>query len=140
MVIFTARKRSLWQGNDFTLLCHSVHRGRGCLPHCMLGYIPPSLDRHPPWQTPTRQTHPLGRHSQADTPLGKHPLGRRPLGKHPLGRHPWADSPLGRHPLGRHPLGKHSPQILRDMVNKQAVHILLECILVLDFLWEIYGI
>ena len=31
-VIFTARKRSLGQGNIFTPVCHSVHRGgvRGC--------------------------------------------------------------------------------------------------------------
>ena len=28
-VLFTARKRSLGQGNIFTPVCHSVHRGRG---------------------------------------------------------------------------------------------------------------
>ena len=27
--IFTARKRSLGQGNVFTRMCHSVHRGKG---------------------------------------------------------------------------------------------------------------
>ena len=30
--IVTARKRSLEQGNIFTPVCHSVHRGRGLLP------------------------------------------------------------------------------------------------------------
>ena len=28
--IFTARKRSLGQGNIFTNVCHSVHGGGGC--------------------------------------------------------------------------------------------------------------
>ena len=35
IAIFTARKRRLWQGNVFTPVCDSVHRG-GCLPHWML--------------------------------------------------------------------------------------------------------
>ena len=39
MRIVTARKRSLEQGNIFTPVCHSVHRGG--LPPCMLGYHPP---------------------------------------------------------------------------------------------------
>ena len=55
-LIFTARKRSLGQGNIFTPVCHSVHRGG--LPQCMMGYPPdqaPSLgpgtppDQAPPW-------------------------------------------------------------------------------------------
>ena len=56
---------------------------------------------------PTRQTLPY-----IDTPLGRHPPGR----------HPPADTPLDRHPRG----------VLWDMVNKQAVRIQLECILVLS--------
>ena len=28
-IYFTARKRSLGQGNDFTIVCHSVHGGDG---------------------------------------------------------------------------------------------------------------
>ena len=34
--LVTARKRSLGQGNIFTPVCHSVHRGRRCYPsmHC----------------------------------------------------------------------------------------------------------
>ena len=30
-IIFTARKRSLGQGNIFTPVCHSVHRGGACV-------------------------------------------------------------------------------------------------------------
>ena len=48
-----------------------------------------------------------------DTTLGRHPLGRNPLGQ---------TSPLGRH---------SSSQILEATVNKWAVRILLECILVI---------
>ena len=72
---FTARKRSLGQGNIFTPVCHSVHRG-GCLPQCMLGY-------HPPGST---------------TP-GKHtPLGSTPHGKHtPWEAHTPAPSPQEAH-------------------------------------------
>ena len=40
----------------FTPVCHSVHGGGGCLPHCMLEYTPPRADT--PW---------------ADTPLGRQP-------------------------------------------------------------------
>ena len=41
--IFTASKRSLRQGNVFTPVCHSVHRGRGVCPT-----HPPPGCRHPP--------------------------------------------------------------------------------------------
>ena len=68
------------QGNVFTPVCHSVHRGAVCL---SAGW-----DTHIPWADPPR----------ADTPLGRHPLGRHPLGRHPLGRHPRADTPLGTPP------------------------------------------
>ena len=52
---------------------------------------------------------------------------------------PWTDTPLGQTPLGRHPPPGQTPPgqtpLLRsacwDMVNKYAVYILLECILVL---------
>ena len=50
MQVITAHKRSLGQGNVFTPVSHSVHRG--CLPPCMLDYMPPYADtspgRHPP--------------------------------------------------------------------------------------------
>ena len=51
--IFTARKRSLGQGNIFAPVCHSVHMGG--LPQCILGYPPPG-SRHPP--PPSRHHHP----------------------------------------------------------------------------------
>ena len=51
----------LQQGNVFTPVCHSVHRG--------------GLGRHPPGQTP------------GQTPLARHPLGRHRPGRHA----PWAD-------------------------------------------------
>ena len=46
--------------------------------------------------------------------------------------HAGIHTPLGRHPLGRHPQGDtpYPLRILKDMVNKQMVHILLEYILV----------
>ena len=37
--------------------------------------------------------------------------------------------------LGRHPPTQAIPQILRDTVNKRAVHILLECMLVIFVFW-----
>ena len=61
---------------------HSVHRGGGCLPQCMLGYthplgrytLPPPGQVHPAWQV-----HPPGRYTprqvqpRAGTPPGKPP-------------------------------------------------------------------
>ena len=51
IMIFTAHKRSLGQGNVFTPVSHSVHGGRGV---------------HPQADTP-RQTNPLGRHPPGQT-------------------------------------------------------------------------
>ena len=59
--IFTARKRSLGQGNIFTPVCHSVHR---------VGGVPDQV--HPPGaDTPPDQVHPPG----ADIPQSRHPPG-----------------------------------------------------------------
>ena len=84
--IFTARKRSLGQGNIFAPVCHSVHRGV-CLSVCWdtpREEIPnPPVTRHPPRRRPPRTRHPL-------------PLGRRP--------------PRTRHPLGGDPLGPGTPR------------------------------
>ena len=61
---------SCGQGNIFTPVCHSVHRGGGGLPHCMLGYHPPR-SRHP---LPPEQTRPDQTPPGADTPPGsRHP-------------------------------------------------------------------
>ena len=92
----------LRQGNVFTSICHSVHRGCWQTPPCAC--TPPA--RHPLgqtllWQTPPGQT-PLW----ADTPGHKSPWADTP----------WADtrtrqtSPTGQTPpLGRHPPGRHPP-------------------------------
>ena len=70
------------------------------------------------------------------TPPGRHP----PLGRHP----PWADTPQGRHPPAQCMLGYTPPaqymlgytpplcSACWDTVNKRAVRILLECILVFN--------
>ena len=57
---------------------HSVHKGGGCLPQCMMGYTSPKEadtplgGRNPPWeQTPPGSRHPLPRKQtlpEADTP------------------------------------------------------------------------
>ena len=48
----------LWQGNVFTPVSHSVHRG-GCLPLVQGGVCHTTLGRHSPWaDTPHRQTTP----------------------------------------------------------------------------------
>ena len=67
-ILVTARKRSFGQGNVFTLVCHSVHRGRGSAQ-------PPRMQT--PWigQTPWMQTP----HGWADPPGCRPPgLGRPP--------------------------------------------------------------
>ena len=69
--IFTSRKRSLGQGNVFTSMCHSVHRGGGRPGG--LGRLPRSRS---PRSRPPRQTlpgcRPPGIHQQAG---GTHPTG-----------------------------------------------------------------
>ena len=133
----TARKRGLGQGNVFTPVCPSVHRGREVCP-------PPPMDADPSgwadplthwadpldWADPPECSSPppppgLGR----SLPLG---LGRPPPNADPLG---WADSPrVGQTPqVGQtlpgwaDPLGWADPP---NTVSKRAVRILLECILV----------
>ena len=70
--LFTARKRSLGQGNIFTSVCQEFF-SQWDLPHCMLGYHPLArqtpLARRPPWQGNTplaSQTPPPAR--QRDPP------------------------------------------------------------------------
>ena len=121
---FYRPQRSCLQGNVFTPVCHSVHRG-GVSQHALGSHDQPPLyntgvgwqtppghpcpHRHPARQTPPRAPMPSQTPSQADTPLGRHPL----LGRHPSwvdtpwaeplpspARHPssWADTPLDRQP------------------------------------------
>ena len=109
-VLITARKRSL-----------CFHRClskwlEGGLPDCMLGYTTPRADA-----------------PQADTPQGRPPQGRLPQCRHPSlwaippGRLPWAYTP----PCPVH-TRIHTPlySACWDTVNKRAVRIPLECILV----------
>ena len=73
---FTARKRSLGQGNIFTLVCHSVHRGGSASVHAGIPTLPPG-SRHPPGSRPPSGSRPppLG----ADPPRSRHPPpGSRP--------------------------------------------------------------
>ena len=99
----------LGQGNIFTGVCDSVHRGG--LPQCMLGYQPPLWSRHPPWSR-TPRTRPPG----SRAPL----LDQTP----PL---PGADPPGADTPQEQ----TSTPGSRRQhTVNERPVRILLECILV----------
>ena len=123
VVIFTARKRSLGQGNVFTPVCHSV-QGGGVLPN-------PPLDADSQgWADPLpgcRPTPRVRQTPQMQTPsrLGRTPWMQTPLG---LGRPPDANPPRCRSP----PRCRPHPH---DTVNKRLVCILLECILVILFVW-----
>ena len=83
--IFTARKRSLGQGNIFAPVCHSVHRVGG-----YLGRYPPGRYTHLGRYTPQAGTSPLARY----TPSGQvHPqqrmlgYGQQAGDTHPTGMH-----------------------------------------------------
>ena len=134
----TARKRSLGQGNIFAPVCYSVHRG----PSTWAGTPWAGTPNPPPAGTPPRQVQPPGRY----TPWQVHPTGRytprqvQPLMQVLPGRYtPWAGTPPGRYtppwagtPVAGTPtLGRYTPgNACWDTVNKRAVRILLECILV----------
>ena len=87
---------------------HSVHRRGSTWAGTPWAGTPPP-DRYTPWcrYTPWAGTAPGQVHPWADTP-------------------PWAGTPPGRYTPRQIPL----TSACWDMVNKQAVHILLECILV----------
>ena len=110
-------KRSFGQGNIFTPVCHSVHRGG------VPDQVHPPGPGTPPWD----QVHPLG---PGTPPRTRYPPGIRytPLGP----RYP----PLDQVPPGTrytHPPGTgYTPPgcKLWNTVNDRPVRILLECILV----------
>ena len=119
------------QGNVFTPVCHSVHKG-GVYPTMHLGRHP--LARPPPpGQTPSPQADPpgqtpLGRQTPRQTPPGQTPPSR----KTPPDRYtPWADTP-------------HPPPAPSRWLLQWTVRILLECILVLiaiksiRSMWSVY--
>ena len=127
---------------------HSIHgRGGGYLPHTHWADTPwadnPPADTqrqtNPPGQTPPIRHTPLGRHPPSRHPLGRHPLGRHPPDQCMLGFTPLANACWGTPPCPVHAeIHTHPAQCMLgytlscwDTVNKRAVRILLECILVL---------
>ena len=91
--IITARKRSLRQGNVFTPVCHSIHRGGG------RGVCP----------TPRRQTW------GGQTPLEMQTPGQTPLDGQTASQG-WADPPgLDRLPQG---LGRAPPTPIRSISGR----------------------
>ena len=105
LYIITACKRSVGQGNVFPPVCDSVHRGEGVSAPLHAG-IHPQTDTHTPWtQIPLGYIHTHLGHTHPGHILLLETLT------------PWTHpSPSG---------------VLRDTVNKRAVRILLDCILVL---------
>ena len=130
--IITARKRSLGQGNIFTPVCHSVHRGSAPV-HAGIPPPPPPT-RHTPW---TRHTPPDQASPRAGTPLDQAPPpgpGTPSWTRHPLDQVPPRPGTPPPHPQARHaPPWPGTPPVqsmLGDTVNAWAVRILLECNLV----------
>ena len=80
---FYRRQWSCGQGNIFTPVCHSVHRGGVCLSACWDTTYPPS--RHPSPPPPGVDTP-----READTPRSRHPPGADTARE--------ADTPGSRHP------------------------------------------
>ena len=114
-VHFYRPQRSCGQGNIFTPVCNSVHRGGSASVHAGIPHPSPQTrppqDQTPPEQTPPwEQTHPPTRPPGPDTPLEQTPLG--------------ADTP----PREQKPPPQGSR--LQHTVYEQPVRILLECILV----------
>ena len=105
-------KRSLGQGNIFTPVCHSVHRGGRGSPS--LGGSPCQTPTPPAWRTPPDQTPPP---PGADPPSMENPPPPEQTPPHQT------PPPDGEPP----PPGSR----LRHTVYDRPVRILLECILVL---------
>ena len=122
--IFTARKRSLGQGNIFSSMCQEFCSpgGGGVVPP---GQVHPQagtpLDRSSPQTgTPPSQVHPLARYTplagtspQAGNPPGQvHPPAGTPPARYPSGQvHPPLAVHAGRYVQqagGTHPTGMHS--------------------------------
>ena len=111
VVIYLPAATKLGQGNVFTGICDSVHRGG--LPQCMLGYPPPpdQIPTPPRPDTPPDQTSPSPLDQTSPSPLDQTPPPPRP----------------GTPPPPR----PHTPGSRRQhTVNERPVRILLECILV----------
>ena len=138
ILIFTARKQSLGQGNIFIGVCQEFCSQGGVSASVHAG-IPPG-SRNPLEQTPPRAATPRtgpgtppgadtphgSRHPGADTPQTRHPPDQTPSqSRYPQTRYPpRADPPRTKHPP------TPAQRMLGDTVNAQAVRILLECNLV----------
>ena len=134
--IFTDRKRSLVQGNIFTPVCHSVHRGEYLGRYAPLAGTPPWAGTprqvHLPGTPPQDQVHPPGPGTPPDHQ--KHPRGQvhPPDQVHPPTRYthppdqvrprdqvhppeagtpaPQAGTPPGRYPPGAVHSGRYGQQ------------------------------
>ena len=119
-------QRSCGQGNVFTAVCDSVHRGG------LQQGEPPGKENPPgrrtPWEgePPRRRTHREGEAPQE----GKPPPEEEPPGK----QNPPKETPPRRPPRKENPPRKVNPPGRRTpprhSVNERPVRILLECILV----------
>ena len=121
----TARKRSLGQGNVFTPVCHSVHRGKGvCLtpphPECRPGgEVGQTTQADSPLNA---DSSPLDANSWMQTPLDADPLDADPPDADPRMQTPQMQTPLDADPPdadGTHPTGMHSC-LLFHIVNKKS--------------------
>ena len=123
--IVTARKRSLWHGNVFTRVCHSVHWGGGMhAMHAPHHTCPPCHTCHLPCMSPCHACPPA---MHVPLPCTPHhhacPLPCTPPATH---------IPAMHAPHHTCPPTMYAP-LPHNMVNEWAVRTLLECILVSVF-------
>ena len=137
-VNFYRPKRSFGQGNIFTPVCHSVHRGGYLTRYTPRDQVHPPRTRYPPDQVhpPRPGTHPPGpgRPPRPGTPPpgpGTPPRSGTPpgLGTPPGTRYtpPGLQTPeYGQRSAGTHPTGMHScfPCILLMCVSDHVSHML----------------
>ena len=115
--VITARKRSLGQGNIFTPVCHSVHRGGVCLSACWdtthwtmhplpLDHAPPGTMHPSSTCTPPDHAPPPNRPCTTPTPRDHAPPPTpRDHAPPPATEHTWRH---GQRAGGTHPTGMHS--------------------------------
>ena len=110
ITVFYWPQQSCGQGNIFTPVCHSVHRGGFCLSACWDTTTP--LGPDPPEQTPPpRADLPGTRPPQADPPGADTPWTRYAPDQTPIP--PGKQTPAyGLRAAGTHPTGMHSCTIL----------------------------
>ena len=111
--IITARKRSLGQGNIFTPVCHSVHKGGSASVHAGIPPTPdqaPPLDQAPPEQTPPGTRHPLGPGTSTGqgTPWNRPPWNQVPF---PHQAPPGPGTPQDQAPPGAEHAGRYGQRV-----------------------------